>query len=227
MNTVELIIIAVILVYMLIPNVYYRNFSDKVIKRFSTKDKVVALTFDDGPDPRYTPELLDLLRLNNIKCTFFVLADKAKEYPELIKRISEEGHYIGLHYFKHMNALFRNPSQTKNDFQQSVNIMNTLGIKVHLFRPPWGIFNALTFHFAKEYDFKVILWSIHAMDWSRWTTVDRIKQKLVSRVRPGDIILLHDGRGANDAPKRTISALKTVIPALKKRGFNFVLAKDM
>lgn len=223
----DLGIITLILVYVALPNVRYRLFSDKVIKKFHTSTNTIVLTFDDGPDPRYTPELLDVLRTNNVKCTFFVLASQAEKYPYLIKRIASEGHCIGLHSFKHTNAIFTSPRKTKKDLEKSLEILGELGINIDLFRPPWGMFNPLTYYYAKLHNFKVILWSLHAMDWSRWVNSDYIKKRIIKRVRPGDIILLHDGRGANNAPRRTICALKTILPALKKAGYDFAMAKDL
>lgn len=220
-------ILSIIMIQAVLPNLYYRGISNEVLKKANTKEKLIALTFDDGPNPNYTPELLEVLKENNVKSTFFVLAENALKYPYLIKNITSQGHCIGLHSFKHKNAMLELPMQTKKDFTESVSIMNNLGIKIKLFRPPWGIFNPMTFHYAKAYNFKVILWSIHAMDWSRWVTTDFIKNRLINHVKPGDIILLHDGRGAKNAPLKTIAALKTVIPALKEKGFKFVLANEL
>ncbi len=82
--------------------------------------------------------------------------------------------------------------------------MTELGLKVEFFRTTWGIFNPVTFHCAKINHLKIVLWSIHAMDWSRWVTADYIKNKLIKKVKPGDIILLHDGRGSKNSPLKTI-----------------------
>ncbi|MFT8313588.1 MAG: polysaccharide deacetylase family protein [Clostridium sp.] len=216
-----------IVVYVILPNLYYRKFSKKIIKKVSSKEKVVALTFDDGPDPRYTLDLLDVLKQNNVKCTFFVLAEKAQKYPEIIKRIEEEGHYIGLHSLKHINAIFRSPNKIEEDFLKSIKIMNELGLEIKFFRPPWGMFNPVTFYYAKINNLKVVLWSIHAMDWSRWVTVDYIKNKLINNVKSGDIVLLHDGRGAQQSPLKTINALKFALPYLKSNGYRFVMINEI
>lgn len=218
----ELFIFCAVVLYALIPNLYYRNFCDKVIKKLPSKEKVLALTFDDGPDPRYTLKLLKVLKENNVKCTFFVLADKARKYPEIIKQIEEDGHYIGLHYLNHSNAIFKSPNKTEGDIFNCVKIMKKLGVKVKLFRPPWGIFNPVTFKCARKNDLKVVLWSIHAMDWSRWASVSFIEDRLVNEVKAGDIILLHDSRGAKNCPIKTIKALKSALPKLKEKGYKFV-----
>ncbi|MFL0198007.1 polysaccharide deacetylase family protein [Clostridium sp. WILCCON 0269] len=220
-------ILSLILGYAVVPSLYYRGFSNKIIKRAAMKDKVIALTFDDGPDPRYTPKLLDVLKRNDIKCTFFVLAENAQKYPDIIKRIESEGHYIGLHSLKHMNAIFSLPYQTRKNLSKALNIMDNLGIEVKFFRPPWGIFNPLTNYYAEANNLKIILWSIHAMDWSRWVTEDYIEKKLINNVKSGDIILLHDGRGSKNSPTKTIRALQTVLPVLKRKGYRFILVSDL
>jgi peptidoglycan-N-acetylglucosamine deacetylase len=220
-------ILSLILGYAVIPSLYYRSFPNKVIKKAPTKDKVIVLTFDDGPDPQYTLKLLDVLKTNDVKCTFFVLAESAQRYPDIIKRIKNEGHYIGLHSLKHTNAIFSLPDQTRKDFSKSVSIMNKLGIKVKFFRPPWGIFNPLTYHYAKAYNLKIVLWSIHAMDWSRWVTEEYIRKKLTNNIKSGDIILLHDSRGSKNSPNQTIKALKIVLPLLKRKGYRFILVSDL
>lgn len=223
----KLFILCIVITYVIVPNLYYRKFSNKIIKKVSSKEKIIALTFDDGPDPRYTLELLHVLKQNNVKCTFFVLAEKAGKYPSIIKRIEEDGHYIELHAYKHTNDIFKLPNKTEKDFSKSLRIMNGLGLKVEFFRPTWGIFNPVTFHCAKINHLKIVLWSIHAMDWSRWVTVDYIKNRLIKKVKPGDIILLHDGRGAKNSPLKTIKALKYVLPALKKNGYRFVMINEV
>lgn len=227
MNKLYTIIIAIIFVYIIIPNIYFRLFSHQVLRKAATRKKIIALTFDDGPDPQYTPELLNVLRKNDVKCTFFVLAENASKYPEIIKSILDDGHYIGLHSLKHINAIVESPKKTKITFLKSINIMENLGVKITLFRPPWGMVNLSTMFYAKTNHFKPILWSTHSYDWSGWNTVENIKNRLLKKIRPGDIVLLHDGRGRNNAPQRTIDALEIVIPTLKKEGYEFVLVKDL
>src|SRR5690554_3230039 len=92
---VDTILFYLFLIYSIIPNIYFRYFSKRVLKRIPVEGKRIAVTFDDGPDPRYTPQLLDLLKKHHIRATFFVLGEKVKAYPEIIERIVSEGHVIG------------------------------------------------------------------------------------------------------------------------------------
>ncbi|WP_053954687.1 polysaccharide deacetylase family protein [Inediibacterium massiliense] len=217
-----LIVICFVL-YNIIPNYYYRNKDKKTIKVLNTSLKKIALTFDDGPDPIYTEMILDILKKNNVKATFFLVADKALKNKEIVERMIQEGHGIGLHSLCHKSAWLSFPWQTAKDFEKSIKIFNELRYNIRLFRPPWGTFNLVVPYYAKKYDLKVVLWSIEAKDWSKNTTVDQIKERIYKKVKSGDIIVLHDSNGAKGAPKRTIDALEELIPNLIEEGYEFVL----
>lgn len=190
-------------------------------KRNRNGQKTIFLTFDDGPNPNYTNELLDILKKHRVKASFFVVANFAKENPQIIARMKREGHLIGLHSLEHKNGLWQTPSYTKNDFQNSIKIAKSLGIDVHYYRPPWGCFNATTFSQMNAFKLKPILWDVMAQDWRGDTSVKEIERKLVRRTKEGDIICLHDGRGKNEAPSRTIAALKKVLPYWISLGYRF------
>ena len=216
------ILIYSFLIYSVLPNIHFRYISKKVMKNVSADDKRIAFTFDDGPDPRYTPQLLDVLKKNDVKATFFVLGEKAKNNPELIRRIVEEGHTIGLHANRHICAPFHSYKTIKNDMNTSHSLLKNMGIKVGLYRPPWGLVHIASQGLIRKYKFKSVLWSIHASDWSRYVDENHIVKTLTEKVKPGDIILLHDGRGAENAPQRTINALRTALPVMKRQGYHFV-----
>lgn len=222
MNNVLCSIIFVLSAYTILPNFYFRNISKSVIKKFETQKKVIALTFDDGPDKEYTPILLDLLKKYNIKCTFFVVAEKAHNNKHIIDRMLSDGHSIGLHSLKHQSAWLSFPWKSKNDFNLSLGYMSELGIKPEFFRPPWGTFNQLTHYYANKNNLNTVLWSINASDWSKGTTTDDIIDKVTKNIKPGDILVLHDSNGAEGAPLRTISALDKILPQLLDEGYEFI-----
>lgn len=214
--------IVIFLMYEVIPDYYNRNLSRKVIKRFRSNNEI-ALTFDDGPDSRYTPKLLDLLKEHGVKASFFVVAENAVENQDIFFRMIEEGHSVGLHSLNHRSAWLSFPWQTQADFSKSVKLFKKLGVNIKFFRPPWGKFNILTQYNADKHNLKTILWSLSAKDWSRFVTSNDIKNSIVDNIKAGDIIVLHDSNGAEGAPLRTIDALNEAIPKLKEMGYNFVI----
>ena len=191
------------------------------LRRACRTGKNLCLTFDDGIDPRYTPELLDLLSHYHIHATFFILASTAGKYPELLHRIKAEGHVVGLHSMAHHNQILELPHRLFQDFHKSMDLLTKLNAKPTYYRPPWGHVTPLGLWLCKKYRLKIVLWTVIIGDWSKNATVKSLIQKLWLQVRGSAVICLHDGRGSNDAPARTISALAAMIPRWKKEGYTF------
>lgn len=222
---IMIILVIILLCYSIVPTYIYK-LQHKLRKKNKLNEKVLYLTFDDGPDEKYTPCLLDLLKKHNIKATFFMVATFANKNPIIVNRMKEEGHCIALHSFEHKNALFQSKLYTSYDFEQSVKIMKELGFDVKYYRPPWGHCNIFTNHEVKKHNLTKVLWDVMAQDWDGNTTADIICDKLLSRSKDGSIICLHDGRGENEAPSRTIKALEKAIPIWKKEGYKFLIMED-
>ncbi|MCR2044894.1 polysaccharide deacetylase family protein [Anaerosalibacter massiliensis] len=213
----------IIFLYAGLPSLYFRHYSSSVKRKFSSNNSIF-LTFDDGPNPAYTLEILDLLKEYNVKATFFVVARKAEEHKEIIDRIVEDGHTLAMHSYSHKSAWLSTPWQTKKDFEKSMSIFNKLGYEIKYFRPPWGVFNGFTQYYSSKNGLKSIFWTIITEDWNPKATVDSTVHKILDNVESGDIIVLHDSNHKDDkkdAPKNTIKALETIIPALLKRDFYF------
>lgn len=202
----------------MISTLYYRFISPNIIKRFKDCNNIY-LTFDDGPDPIYTNELLDILKKYDVKASFFLVAKKAFENRDIVYRIIKEGHSIGLHSYDHRNPLLFTPRKLKKDFKDSLDIMKTFDLDIVYYRPPWGIFNIFTHHYAKANNLKTILWSLSSKDWKVKTPVDYIVRNITENVKPGDILLLHDSNGDKYAPRNTLNALDILIPILLNKGF--------
>lgn len=179
------------------------------------------LTFDDGPSKEFTPRLLDVLKMYEIKASFFVVAAFAKENPQIIKRMQREGHYIGLHSLNHKSAYLMTPWGSKNDFAESKRILHDLGVKVSGYRPPWGHLTPWTRKYARENGLEVILWDVMAQDWRGDISSEEIRDRLKERSANGDVICLHDGRGKKEAPARMIAALEKMIPEWIEKGYGF------
>lgn len=206
--------------YSVIPTYYHKLINPKVIRKL-TDEKRIALTFDDGPDERYTGALLDILKDNSVQATFFIVAKKADAHPDLVNRMINEGHEIALHSFEHANGLLKGYRYTKRDFEQCARIIKKHGWHVRYFRPPWGHSNVFTAYFAKQHNWKLATWNVMAQDWKQNTTSEEILTKLLNRVKSGSVICLHDSGGADNAPERTLQALRRAIPLLKAKGLKF------
>ena len=192
--------------------------------------KKLVLTFDDGPSPIYTALLLDLLKKENIKATFFVVSNNAAQEPASIERMKQEGHCIALHSLDHRHAFLCGFHYMKHDFAKSLELLKQLNCNIHFYRPPWGVRNLFTKHFVRKHHLQMVLWDIMAGDWKAGSTPTMIGDQIESRVFDGAIICLHDGcekyGGAKGAPYHTIDALKSVIPRLKEEGYEFVTVEE-
>ncbi|MDC7779499.1 polysaccharide deacetylase family protein [Priestia megaterium] len=221
-------IIFLILLYSVIPYVLSRGLGVNVVKRGSDLSKI-AFTFDDGPNPVYTPILLDLLKENEVKATFFVVGTKAEKYPELIQRMHNEGHLIGIHNYVHHSNWFMAPWKVRNGLKNTAKVIKSItGVTPIYYRPPWGMLNL--FDFMRRGKYKIILWSIMAEDWRTSGGSEKIKQRLAN-IKGGDVILLHDcgdTLGAeSDAPRNTINALRDVLKTVKTKGFTCVRVDEL
>lgn len=224
--------ILAIALYMFLPWLLTRVLGLVAYSKGKTPGKV-AFTFDDGPDPVYTPLLLDLLKTHHVKATFFVLGSLAEKYPEIVKRIHNEGHEIGVHNYTHKSNWLMMPwTVNRQQIQRTVHIIeNITGEAPVLYRPPWGIMNLFDFLFQRK--LKMVLWSVMAGDWSSSSNMDenRLTKKLLNKIDGGSIVLLHDsGRtlGAKpEAPKYMLKALSTVLDTLSKHHYSYVSVSEM
>ena len=198
--------------------------------RKSPSSQEVAFTFDDGPESRFTPKLLDLLKKYNISATFFVLGSKAEKNPGLIRRMNQEGHLIGLHNYVHRTNWFMTPWTIRRELVRSASIIEQItGVRPIYYRPPWGLLNLFDFFLRKE--FRIVLWSLMVGDWRSKGGSEKIRRRLMHKIKGGSVILLHDSGetwGANpDAPLHTIKALEDVFLDLPHRGYTCVRIDQM
>jgi peptidoglycan-N-acetylglucosamine deacetylase len=183
----------------------------------------LALTFDDGPDPVYTPKLLDLLREKSVKATFFVVGKRAEQYPEIVRRAWAEGHLVGNHTWSHYPLFcFLTPGRLRAEIECcSESVRRSCGFRPRLFRSPVGLRHPLLAPYLEDAGLEYVSWSIRTLD---TFTVNSgvLAQRILNKAASGDIILLHD-----HLPRGTdamLEALPRVIDALRERGFGFVLA---
>ncbi|KLU64216.1 peptidoglycan-N-acetylglucosamine deacetylase [Desulfosporosinus acididurans] len=185
-----------------------------------TQEKVVALTFDDGPDPIDTPQVLEILKEKEVRATFFVLGQAVKDNPRLLKRLANEGHEIGNHSYDHdykQQRLLKEISQTDDE------VYAATGIHTYFYRPPGGFLSKAQLESIKKNGHVVALWSVDSKDW-RNPGVNQIVKNVMNNVFPGAIILMHDG-GYHRT--QTVKALGLIIDSLKREGYRIVTLSEL
>lgn len=186
-------------------------------------EKVIALTFDDGPWAASTPEVLDILKKNNIKATFFVVGQMLKTYPELGQRIVAEGHVIGNHTWHHWYHYF-NAQAAAYEIESTTDLIYQItGARTTLFRPPGGIMHNGVVAYAKNKNYSIITWSADSLDYSR-PAVPKLIKNVMKDSKPGGIVLMHDGGGNRS---RTVQALPEIISNFRKQGYRFVTVPEL
>ncbi|WP_168188639.1 polysaccharide deacetylase family protein [Thermoflavimicrobium daqui] len=185
--------------------------------------KQVALTFDDGPDPRYTKQVLEILKQNDIKATFFLIGQHVKQHPDLVKQEIDEGHTIASHSWEHKQLPKLSPDQLKEDLNKTRDaIKEASGKEVMLMRPPYGDAKGIGETIKKE-GFLIVNWDVDTNDW-RGRTPEQMFEVIQKFTGNGSIILHHDGGGNRS---NTVSSLNKTIQTLKSKGFEFVTVDQM
>ncbi|WP_408956250.1 polysaccharide deacetylase family protein [Natroniella sp. ANB-PHB2] len=186
----------------------------------STEEKVIALTFDDGPEHINTPELLDIFKEEDIKATFFVLGQNVKQFPEIAHRMVEEGHQVANHSWDHDNFkdLTNEEVLQEQILPTSKEIEKATGVYPTIIRPPFGAMNDETIEFLGYQGWKIVNWSVDSFDWHyAEDTHEEIIGQVERHYHPGGIILLHNGV----MHKQTVEALPGIIELLREEGYRF------
>jgi peptidoglycan-N-acetylglucosamine deacetylase len=228
MAIVAIGLIMIYAAYTIVADLLFHYFHLGVIWRGSRLQREVALTFDDGPDPRYTEPLLELLQQYGARATFFLVGERVLQYPELVRKIVAAGHEIGVHGMHHRHAWLLTPRQSWAEAEQATTVLEqVIGRKPNLFRPPWGIFNWSTYISGRRLGLKPVLWDVTARDWVANQHPDTIKERLLKHIRNGSIVLCHDAGGAPDAPRNTLAALREVLPIWQKLGIRLIPVSEL
>lgn len=191
-----------------------------IYNHFVTEKKEVALTFDDGPYKESTEKVLNILRNENVKATFFVLGESVEKNKPTLKKIASEGHSIGLHSFSHPNFHKMSYKEIKNEIiKNQAIIKDTLGYSPKIIRPPYGIITNNFLNVSIDLDLTIYTWSDDSFDWKKGNSPQYIVENVLKKVKPGQIILMHD-KSANSS--NSIKALPIIIKKLKSNGYSFV-----
>lgn len=191
-----------------------------------TRSKLIALTFDDGPDEK-TPEILDLLDEHGALATFFVLGRQVEGREGILRRAVDAGHELGNHSFSHPRFEELQPQEIHDELVRTSNaIEDAVSVRPRLMRPPYGLGALAASPEAARLGMKTILWSLNPKDWDQ-VEPHPIVEAILAGARPGAVVALHDGaaRGGDRAP--TVVALATAIPRLRRVGYRFVTISSL
>lgn len=183
-----------------------------------TEKKRIALTFDDGPHPIYTPQMLELLKEEQVPATFFLLGENVELYGDVVKEIAKEGHLIGNHTYHHVQITSLSLEEACKEIQETSDLIEELtGTGTEYVRPPFGTWNE---ELEERLDLIPVMWSIDTKDWTT-QNVDWIVRETVKHAEDHDIILMHDSY------QSTVDAVKRVIEQLEAEGFEFVTVDEI
>lgn len=197
-------------------------------QRLSAGRKLIALTFDDGPYPPYTDRLLDLLHEKRVHATFFLVASRARQYPELVRRMAEEGHTIGLHAFIHRDFLALDSREKEKDLREGREVLRSLTGKTPRFwRPPHGFRDPAAMAEAARQGLTAVNWSVSPRDWTGISS-SVIRERVLAKAGPGAIIVLHDGDSPYYQASRqaVVEAAGVLIDSLREKGYDLVSLEE-
>ncbi len=195
-----------------------------VFSKNKQETKRIALTFDDGPHPRYTEKILNILKKYDIKATFFVIGVNIENYPDELKLIFEEGHEIGNHSYSHAIEKNFDEKAAREELKKCEELIyNRVGIKPKLFRPPQGDYSADVEKIAFDNGYSIVLWSVDTKDWAH-NSPQNIMSVVSNQLRGGDVILMHDYTSGKNT---TCDALEIMIPYLLEKGYEFVTVSEL
>lgn len=201
------------------PNLFYRS--------GPLDEKRVALTFDDGPDSMYTPQILDILKKHQVKATFFLIGNRAELFPDVVKRMKKEGHIVGNHSMNHPNIIKLDKKETIKEIEECEKVLEKLvEYKPALFRSPYGSLDSKKVEEIKELDVKIIAWNVDSLDWKS-LTAEQVKTNILENVNEGSIILQHSSGSEKENLTGSVEALEEVIKTLKKEKYKFVTVSEL
>jgi peptidoglycan-N-acetylglucosamine deacetylase len=191
--------------------------------------KRLALTYDDGPNDPHTLRLLEVLAKHNVRATFFLIGRYARQRPDIVRELVRAGHVIGNHTFTHPLLIFKSSKQIETELMECQRALSdAVGVQAKLFRPPFGGRRPAVLGLARKLGLQPVMWNITGYDWDA-PPAEPIERKVSSRIRGGDVILLHDGGhrafGADRA--QTVIATNRLLSCQKPEGYEFVTIPEM
>ncbi|HLI62104.1 MAG TPA: polysaccharide deacetylase family protein, partial [Terriglobales bacterium] len=191
--------------------------------------RLLALTYDDGPNDPYTWRMMEVLERHGVKATFFLLGRFVQQRPDVARALVAGGHAIGVHTWDHPNLIFASAAEVRRQLQTTQQaIVDATGVSVRLFRPPFGGRRAATLRVARALGLQAVMWNVTCRDWKA-QTADEIVKRAERQIRGGDVILLHDGEyhriGVDRS--RSVEATDRIVARYKSEGYEFVTVPEM
>ena len=219
MKKVFCILFSCVMICSLIPTLSYSVSADT-----SSGKKLIALTFDDGPHPRYTNQILDILKEYGVRATFFEVGENVRYYSETAQRVAREGHEIGNHTNTHPHLKGIDSASLRREVELCDNAIESVtGKKTKIFRPPEGVVEECVKVMAQDKNYSLVLWDIDTKDWAG-TDSRVIVKNVLDNAKNGSIILMHDYLSKKC---HTLEALRVIVPELIRRGYTFVTVSEM
>ncbi|MEG4571918.1 polysaccharide deacetylase family protein [Microcoleus sp. N3A4] len=194
--------------------------------RADTEQKVVALTYDDGPYPPYTNQLLDILDRYQVKATFFEIGRNIEKHPEIVPMIIARGNELGNHSYSHKDMMFKPREYLLSEIEKTDKLLQEVGVKQDSisFRPPWGRRFVVLSYLVSQMHKKLIMWDVDSQDYEKTHTVEDIANRVIDNVRSGSIVVMHDGGGDRS---KTVAATEMIVKALQSKGYSFKTVSEL
>lgn len=196
------------------------------INRADTQEKVVALTYDDGPYPPYTNQLLDILYRYQVKATFFEIGRNIEKNPEIVPMIVAAGNELANHSYSHKDMIFKPREYLLSEIEKTDKLLQELGVKQDSisFRPPWGRRFVVLSYLLSQMHKKLIMWDVDSQDYEKTLTAEDIANRVIDNVRSGSIVVMHDGGGNRS---KTVAATEIIVKSLHSKGYAFKTVSEL
>jgi len=196
------------------------------VNRADTEVKVVALTYDDGPYPPYTNQLLDILDRYQVKATFFEIGRNIEKHPEIVKMIIARGDELANHSYSHKDMMFKPQEFLLSEIEKTDKLLQEVGVKQDSisFRPPWGRRFVVLSYLVSQMHKKLIMWDVDSHDYEKTLTAEDIANRVIHNVRSGSIVVMHDGGGDRS---KTVAATEMIVKDLQSKGYEFKTVSEL
>ncbi|MEG4082246.1 polysaccharide deacetylase family protein [Microcoleus sp. POL10_C6] len=196
------------------------------INRADTDVKVVALTYDDGPYPPYTNQLLDILDRYQVKATFFEIGRNIEKHPEIVKMIFARGDELANHSYSHKDMMFKPQEVLLSEIEKTDKLLQEVEVKQDSisFRPPWGRRFVVLSYLLSQMHKKLIMWDVDSHDYEKTLTAEDIANRVIDNVRSGSIVVMHDGGGDRS---KTVAATEMIVKDLQSKGYEFKTVSEL